>query len=106
VSEPTPPIQPAAAAGSQQPNNALGLISLILGIISVVVACCGAGILFGAVAAVLGYLGKQKADKGEATNKGQANAGLILGIIGAAISLIIIIGSVVFSMSNPFMPGH
>jgi hypothetical protein len=104
VSEPTPPIQPAAAGGSP-PNNTLGLISLILGIISVVVACCGGGVIFGVIAAVLGHLGKQKADKGEANNKGQANAGFVLGIIGAAISLIVIIGSFTI-FSNPFMFNH
>jgi len=40
---------------------------------------------------VLGYLGKQKAAQGLANNGGQANAGFITGIVGAAISLLWII---------------
>lgn len=83
--------QPQPAAG-QAPQNTLGLISLILGIASIPLACCfGSGLLFGAAAAVLGYMGKQKAAQGLATNAGQANAGFICGIIGAAIALLWII---------------
>ncbi len=37
---------------------------------------------------VLGVLGKQKADRGEATNRGQAMAGIICGGIAVALGLL------------------
>jgi hypothetical protein len=91
--------QPAAA-----PNNTLGLIAMILGIASLPLSlCCGAGLLFGAAGAVLGYMGKQNAAQGKATNGSQANVGFICGIIGAAISILwIILGFVANVSLIPF----
>jgi hypothetical protein len=67
-------------------------VGFILGIASIPLAlCCGSGLLFGAAGAVLGYLGKQKAEQGLATNGSQANMGFILGIVGAGLSLLTII---------------
>lgn len=47
------------------------------------------GLLLGIVAAVLGFLGRKKADRGEATNKGQATAGLVLGILSVVIAIFV-----------------
>ncbi len=91
--------------GQQAPQNTFGLISLILGIASIPLACCfGSGILFGIVAAVLGYMGKQKAAQGLATNGGQANAGFICGIVGAAIGILWFVAVNVLSFSTGFLP--
>ncbi len=93
--QPQPYGQPAAA-----PNNTLGLIAMVLGIASIPLACCfGAGILFGAAGAVLGYMGKQNAAQGKATNGSQANVGFICGIIGAAISLLWFVGTMFLNFS-------
>jgi len=96
---------PQQPAPPQAPQNTLGLISLILGIASIPLACCfGSGILFGIVAAVLGYMGKQKAAQGLATNGSQANAGFICGIIGAGIGVLWIVFTVVLNVA--FLPGN
>jgi uncharacterized membrane protein len=71
---------------------------MILGIISIPLACCGwGGLLFGIAGAILGYLGRKKADQGLATNRGQAQAGLICGIIGAVLGVALIVLGFVFS---------
>jgi hypothetical protein len=75
---------------------------MIVGIVSIVLGCCPLswflGIPVGITAAVLGFLGKQKAERGEANNRGQAMAGLICGIVGAVVSLLYIILVVAFNV--------
>lgn len=91
--QPTPPPPPPggtpAGGGGQQPSNGLGLASMIVGIISIPLACCfSLGTIGGIVAVVLGFLGKGKASRGEATNRGQAMAGIICGFVAIVIGLI------------------
>jgi Domain of unknown function (DUF4190) len=88
-----PVVYPGTAPGYSQPapsgNNTFALISMILGITSLVLQCCyGVGILLGGAAIVLGYLAQQKVKNENAAGKGMAQAGLITGSIGAALSLI------------------
>ena len=73
--------------GGQQPQNTFGIISLILGIVSIVLFCCYVGLLAGPGAIVLGYLGQQKVKQGLATNGGLCLAGLITGAIGTVLSV-------------------
>jgi hypothetical protein len=96
---PPPPPAPMAAGGTASgPKNWMGLVSLILGIVSLVFACCwGGGFLFGVGAVVLGVLGGNAAKAGEATNAGQAKAGLITGIIGVVLSVLAWIAIFAFS---------
>lgn len=102
VPQPPPPYG-APIPPSNSNNNLLGLLGLIAGIASIPLSCCfGAGFLFGAAGAVLGYLGKQKAAQGLATNGGQANAGFICGIIGVALSLLWIIAVTALNVSPTF----
>jgi hypothetical protein len=80
-------------AGGQQPapNNTLGLVSMILGIVAIPLVCCFyLGIPVGIAAGVLGYLGKQKAEQGLATNRGQAMAGLICGAVALGFGVLLI----------------
>jgi hypothetical protein len=86
-------------------NNTFGLVALIVGIVSIVpLACCSVlGIIAGAAAAVLGWLGLQKANQGLATNRSQALAGLILGAIGFVIG----VASLILGIANVFdTPGY
>lgn len=71
-------------AGKQ---NSLGLLSMILGIMSVPLACCYLGLPVGIAAVVTGWLGQQKVEQRLADNRGQALAGMICGAIGALLGL-------------------
>ena len=106
---PTSPAYPAApqypvagygapvAPPTQTNSNALGLISMILGIISIPVACCGVlSFVLIIPSIVLGILGIKKVNEGQATNKGMAMAGLICGGVAAVIAVgLIILGTAV-----------
>ncbi|MGW2518402.1 DUF4190 domain-containing protein [Streptomyces sp. NPDC001617] len=79
------------------PQNGLGTSAMILGILSCCLFCIYGivSLVLGVLAVVLGVKGKRKADRGEATNRGQAQAGFITGIVGivlgiATIALIVI----------------
>jgi hypothetical protein len=77
------------ATPAGQGNNPLAIVSMILGIVSIVLMCCyGAGILFGGVALVLGFLGMNKSKNEGLGGRGMALAGVITGGIGAFLSLI------------------
>jgi hypothetical protein len=87
----TPPFDPAGGGFGvppQKPQNAFGIASLVLGIISIVLCCCYAGFWAGIPAAILGFLGMKKADQGQATNKPLALAGLITGAVGLVIAIV------------------
>jgi hypothetical protein len=74
----------------QGQNNTLGLIGMIAGIASIVLGLCcpGLGIPAGIAGVVLGVLGQKKAQQGQASNAGQARAGLICGAIGVVLGII------------------
>ena len=77
-----PPAAPYGAA--VYPKNNLGVWALVLGILSFL--CLG---LFAGIPAIItGHLGQQASTQGLANNRGMATAGLVLGIIGTAFSLI------------------
>jgi amino acid transporter len=60
------------------------------------------GILLGVVAVVLGVLGRKKAARREATNGGQATAGMVLGIVAIVVGALvgILLGSLIASNSE------
>jgi hypothetical protein len=97
--QPTPPPPPPGGApgpGGAQPSNGLGLSSMIVGIVSIPALClCGLGLLSGIVAIVLGFLGKGKAARGEATNGGQALAGIITGGVAVVLGILWVIFTVI-----------
>ena len=74
---------------------------MIAGILGALLACCfGAGFLFSVGAIVLGFLGKKKENA-----RGMAMTGLILGFVGAALSLITWIILAVSPALLSFIPG-
>jgi hypothetical protein len=78
---------------------------MILGIASIPLVCClYIGVPLGVAAAVMGYLGKQKAAQGLATNGSQANVGFITGIVGAGLGILLLILSLVVDVSG-MIPG-
>ena len=91
MSQPAP--QPMGAA----PSNGMGTAALVMGILQFL--CLGT--LGSILAIVFGKIGMNKADRGEATNRGTAKAGFILGIIGIILSVIGAIIAVVVIMNAP-----
>ncbi|WP_460070014.1 DUF4190 domain-containing protein [Streptomyces sp. YKOK-I1] len=64
-------------------SNGIGVAGMVLGIASAVFFCLWpAAIVIGVLGVVFGAIGRRKASRGEATNPGQALAGVILGIAG------------------------
>lgn len=72
--------------GQPAPSNGMGTASMVLGIIAVAGFCLwGFGALLGILALVFGIIGLKKAGRGEATNRGMAIAGVVLGGVGILI---------------------
>ncbi|MDQ3131349.1 MAG: DUF4190 domain-containing protein [Acidobacteriota bacterium] len=82
------PFQPPGAAGGQ--NQTLAIVSLILGILSVL--CC-AWFLPGIIAVVLGFMAKSKAEQNpnEYGGRGLALGGIITGGISVVLGIIVMI---------------
>jgi len=83
------------------PRNSFGVTALVLGIVGAVLAltCLGAflGLPVGIAALVFGIIGLRTVKRGEATNRGHAMAGVILGGVAVVVSgalIVLIIGSV------------
>ncbi len=97
----TPPGFPPPAYGQQQfgmppvpagNRNGLGTAALVLGILSLVTWFLFIGGLFGIVAVVLGFLGRGRAKRREASNGGMALAGIVTGAVGILLTVLVIVG--------------
>ncbi|WP_328422848.1 DUF4190 domain-containing protein [Streptomyces sp. NBC_00443] len=70
------------------PSNGMGTAALVLGIISAAIFCLWPlAIVMGVLALIFGSIGRGKARRGEATNPGQALAGMICGAAGLVLGL-------------------
>lgn len=103
---PPPPPPGSEGFGYATPRtNQKAQWSMILGIVSV--TCCGIGVVAGIAALVLGNSARKEieASRGAQAGAGMAQAGVILGGIGIAISLLLLIllgtGAVTFDPGNP-----
>ena len=75
----------------------MGVAALILGIVSVVIGCFFSYLgWIGIICGILGIIFAAVAKKNPKTNNGTATAGLVLSIIGTALSLILFLACVVF----------
>ncbi|WP_370333398.1 DUF4190 domain-containing protein [Mycolicibacterium hippocampi] len=81
-----PPPAPSA------PKNGLGVASLVVAIVSLFTVF--GGIVLGVVAIILGFLGRGRVKRGEATNGGIAVAGIVLG----ALSILVSIAAIAFAV--------
>ncbi|MFJ5778174.1 DUF4190 domain-containing protein [Streptomyces sp. NPDC093094] len=92
---PAPVVQPAPGPGYYGwpgapvvPSNGMGTAGLVLGIIADVIFCLWpVAIVVGILAVIFGAVGRGKAKRGEATNPGQALAGIICGVVGIALGI-------------------
>ncbi|WP_393077639.1 DUF4190 domain-containing protein [Streptomyces sp. LN704] len=70
------------------PSNGMGTAGLVVGIISAVVFCLWpVAFVLGVLGVIFGVVGRRRARRGEATNPGQALAGIICGAVGIALSI-------------------
>ncbi|MDX1886091.1 DUF4190 domain-containing protein [Mycolicibacterium sp. 120270] len=90
-SYPPPPPQPYAGytPPPQAPKNGLGIAALVIAIIALISVF--GGVVLGVVAVILGFLGWQRAKRGEATNGGIAVAGIVLGILSIIEAIVVIV---------------
>lgn len=90
-SYPPPPPQPYAGytPPPQAPKNGLGIAALVIAIIALISVF--GGVVLGVVAVILGFLGWQRAKRGEATNGGIAIAGIVLGILSIIEAIVVIV---------------
>jgi hypothetical protein len=73
-------------------RNGLGVAALVLGVLAVVTSITVVGgVVLGIAALVLGIIGRQRATRGDATNGGVALAGIITGVIGALLSIVLVV---------------
>ncbi|MEU8622611.1 DUF4190 domain-containing protein [Streptomyces sp. NPDC048623] len=104
---PAPSPYPGYGAGysgqpgwGQQPSNGLGTAAMVLGIIAVAGFCAyGLGSILGILALIFGVIGLKKANRGEATNRGMAIAGIVLGAIGTVISAVFL-GFIIWAIAQ------
>ncbi|MGW3495541.1 DUF4190 domain-containing protein [Streptomyces sp. NPDC001020] len=87
------------------PRNGFGVAALVLGILSVCLLCMYGvvSVILGILAVVFGVKGRKRADRGEADNRGQAQAGFVLGIVGIALGVavaVLMILGIVFAIND------
>ncbi|MET9408216.1 DUF4190 domain-containing protein [Streptomyces sp. NPDC002935] len=74
------------------PSNGMGTAGLVLGIITAVLFCVWPlAIVLGILAVIFGLIGRGKARRGEATNPGQALAGIICGAVGLVLAVALLV---------------
>ena len=83
--------QGGSYGGGQGPRNGMGLAALIVAVISLVIAWVPflglLGGLGGLIAVVLGAVALGRANRGEATNRGTAIAGIVIGVIAILLAI-------------------
>ncbi|EDY57303.1 integral membrane protein [Streptomyces sviceus ATCC 29083] len=75
------------------PQNGMGVAAMVLGILSCALFCMYGilSLVLGVLAIVFGIKGRKRAERGEATNRGQAQAGFIMGIIGTILGVAVVV---------------
>ncbi|MEV7340040.1 DUF4190 domain-containing protein [Streptomyces sp. NPDC093544] len=80
------------------PSNGMGTAALILGIASAALFCLWpVTVVMGILGVVFGAIGRRKASRGEATNPGQALAGIICGAVGIVLAIALVVLVIVFA---------
>ena len=77
---PNPVYYPQPQPEPPKEKNGAAITSLIMGILSLVFACCGGSLIFGIVGIITAIVSKSKSPAGKLS--GMAVAGLIMSIVG------------------------
>lgn len=73
------------------PRNGVGIAALVFGVLALLTGLFLIGSVFGLVAIALGIIGISRAGKGVATNRGVAISGLVLGVLGIALTVVVVV---------------
>ena len=86
---------------SRSLDQTLPTVSLVLGIFSLIFACCYGGLWLGIPAAIVGFMVMRNADRDPTRfgGRGLAIAGLILGIVTFALSMLLLIAGIAGNIS-------
>lgn len=91
----------AYGAPARTGRNGLGVAALVVGILSIVLCFAWyVAVVLGILGVVFGVIGRGRANRGEATNRGMATAGLVTGIIGIVASIAVFCAVVAFANSS------
>jgi hypothetical protein len=78
-----------------RPRNGIGASALVIGVLALVLAVllifAPLAALLGLIAVVLGIVGIARANRGAASNRGQALAGLVTGAVGLVIAIALLV---------------
>jgi uncharacterized membrane protein YciS (DUF1049 family) len=100
MSEPTSEPTMVQAPSQRLPRNGLGVTALVTGVVGVILAILVVlsplAAILGAVAVGTGIAGIARANRGLASNRGQAVAGLVAGLLALAISIAIMVSAGVY----------
>ena len=83
-------VQPVVENNQASDNNTLAIVSLVLGIVSIVTGCCGSGFLFGVGGIICAVFANKK------NKSGMGKAGMITSIIGLVLSVIATVVIIIF----------
>ncbi|MGW8330757.1 DUF4190 domain-containing protein [Streptomyces sp. NPDC055897] len=90
--------------GITPPQNGFGTAAMVLGIVACASMICTwgvSGIVLGTLALIFGLLAKGRVRRGEANNRGQALAGVIMGIVGIVVGIAILVLMIVVVANAP-----
>lgn len=80
-------------------RNGLGTAALVLGITGLALSIFVVGAVFGILAIILGFVGRSRARRREASNGGAALAGIITGVLSVIVAVALV--AVVVSLIRP-----
>jgi hypothetical protein len=71
----------------------MGTAAMVLGILACCLFCVYGvvSIVLGILAVIFGVKGRRRAERGEADNHGQAQAGFVMGIVGIILGIVVIV---------------
>ncbi len=92
-------MQPNYAYNPPPPSAGLAIASMVLGIISLFVCLSWLAAICGILAIIFGIIARNKVRDGTGSGEGMAKAGLIMGCIGLAFDLLIIVLALTFGVS-------
>lgn len=86
-------VPPAGPPYSERPLSGFSAASLLLGMPGMFAACCVPLVLFTLLAIVCGHIGLSETKHGAERGRALAQGGLLMGYVGLAIGLIVVIGT-------------